>query len=386
MGVKLTSGAPLLFPLTSPPPKAEPLPAKALIWKTVTYADRKIIVTKPFPDTIELVAEIVNDILEVPDGSGKPVIQSYAELDQDIKNGLIEIKMSLPDFMSGSVNGSHTKAEFYVSYDQPHPLNRAKVTIERKKYVEIPAWLIRLEFSASKAGPKGLVQLTSAIKAVLPFVNTEKLLQVFRIARLDAAVDLIGCAPLDVIAHVPKPGKRLVYVGTHGRPETVYFFEAKPLLKHVPKKISSTTTHGSHRLTLYERRDYHLQLLLDPPYGKCPVTRAEVTKRWTKDRPHLSDVPHLENFFKGRRIAYASGVPKRSSRAWQQFCYAVFGTGLEKAFWSWFPGPAPKFAKLYENCPGDLVDGSCWKLWHSGLQFTGLSGWIAAAKSEAMNA
>jgi hypothetical protein len=64
--VRLTSGGKLLFPLTSPPPK----PDENLIAKIVTYDDREITVTVPFPDTLELVAEVVNDLLQVPDLRG----------------------------------------------------------------------------------------------------------------------------------------------------------------------------------------------------------------------------------------------------------------------------------------------------------------------------
>lgn len=204
-------------------------------------------------------------------------------------------------------------------------------------------------------------------------------MQVFEVARIDSAIDCIGATPLDLIAHIPKPGKRMVYVGAHGTPESVYFYELKKHLVAPPKTLGVKTM-GPHRLTLYERRAYHLQLSLQPPYGPCPVTRAEVTKRWTKKRPFLAEVPTLANLFVGRRVAYAAAVPAGDKRAWRQFCLAGFGGGVDKSFFSWFPGPGPKFAKAYSTCSGDLIDPSCWDRWLDGIEITGLSDWIEIAQ------
>ena len=61
------------FPLTSPPSvKDEPKLEDNLLAKVMTYTDRKVWVTHPFPDTLELVAPITNDMQFVPDQSGCP--------------------------------------------------------------------------------------------------------------------------------------------------------------------------------------------------------------------------------------------------------------------------------------------------------------------------
>ena len=80
MAVNIQTGGKLLFPLTSRPAKPIPHPPVKLIAKTVSYGDRDIIVTIPFPDTIELVAVITNEVLAVPDWSGKSVKMAYSEL------------------------------------------------------------------------------------------------------------------------------------------------------------------------------------------------------------------------------------------------------------------------------------------------------------------
>jgi|SRR3954470_17738065 len=378
MVVKLTSGGQLLYPLTSPPAKPTPAPPPELIAKTVSYGDREIAVTIPFPDSIELVTEIVNDLQQVPDLSLKSAKEIYLQLDEDMQTSLMEVKLGLPTYISGSFNPAKTKATYFVAYDASEPLNKARLLLQRKAGTDYPSWSVRLEFSPSKAGPAGLVKLTAALEATLPVINVGRLLGAFRIARLDAAIDLIGAAPLDLIAHVPKPGKRMVYTGVHGRPESIYLYELKKPLTSPPKTLTTKTT-GPHRLTLYERRDYHLQLLLQPPYGECPVTRVEVSRRWKKGRPSLIDIATVTNLFGGRRVAYAAGVPPKPSKEWKQFCLAAFGAGSDTAFWSWMPGPAPKFEKLYQDCAGDLVDQTSWERWEDGLAHTGLAGWIKMA-------
>ncbi|MBA3678207.1 MAG: hypothetical protein H0W74_12540 [Sphingosinicella sp.] len=381
MAVKLTSGGKPLFPLTSPPPKPIPAPEPKLIAKVVSYEDREIIVTVPFPDSIELVAGVTNDILLVPDISGKSAKQLYTELDQEIQDALVEIAMNLPPYISGKVNPNNpTRGEFYIAYDDAQPLSKARVTLSRTKGADYASWRIRCEFSPSKAGQTGLVKLTAGLEAVLPFVSIPKLIHAFEVARIDSAIDCIGATPLDLIAHVPKPGKRVVYVGAHGKPESVYFYELKKPLKTPPTRLS-VLTRGPHRLTLYERRDYHLQLSLQPPYGPCPVTRAEVIKRWTKKRPLLAGVTSLDNLFAGRRVAYAAAVPAGGSKAWRQFCLAAFGGGIDKSLFSWLPGPGATFAKAYTACTGDLIDPHCWDRWEDGIKATGLGKWAELAQS-----
>ena len=151
-----------------------------------------------------------------------------------------------------------------------------------------------VEFSPSKAGPAGLVKLIAALDHVLLLFDIDKVLADARVSRIDAAIDLIGANPIDLIAHIKKPGKRLVYVGAQGHPETFYLYERRKPLKNPPSSWSVKTT-GPLRLKLYERRDYHRQLKLPPPYGPSPVTRAEVEMRWTKSRPLFSDLFSLKN-------------------------------------------------------------------------------------------
>lgn len=381
MAVKVTIGGQLLFPLTSPPSKPEPAPDEKLVAKVMTYEDREVVVTIPFPDTIELVAGVTNDIVGVPDQSGKSTKLIYQELDHDIQNSLVEIAMGLPAFVTGNVNPNNpTKGTFFIAYDDAQPLSKARLSLRRTKGADFGSWSVKLEFSPAKAGPQGLVKLAAALEAVLPFLNIKKLIRAFTVGRIDCAIDCIGVRPIDLIAHIPVPGKRMVFVGDQGRPESVYFFKLKKP-RTTPPQTLSVKTFGPQRLTLYERRDYHLQLCLKPPYGPCPVTRAEVSKRWTKKRPPLADLPMISNLFQGRRVGYAAAVPAANGRAWRGFCLAAFGGGVDGSLNSWFPGPGLKFHKAYRECPGDLIDQECWTGWSDGLKLTGLKKWIDLAAS-----
>jgi hypothetical protein len=376
MAVKLTSGGKLLFPLTSPPPKPEPSPNAELIAKVMDYGDREVVVTIPFPDSIELVAGVTNEIVAGPDQSGKSAKTIYHALDEAIKEYLVEITTGLPAFVTGQVNPNKlTRGTFYIAYDDAQPLNKARLTLWSTKGSDFASWKVKLEFSPSKAGPKGLAKLTDGLEAVLPFLDIKELIKAFTVGRIDCAIDCIGVWPLDLIAHIPLPGKRMVYVGDQGRPESVYFYQRKKPRKKPPHSLSVKTV-GPHRLTLYERRDYHLQLCLKPPYGPSPVTRAEVTKRWTKKRPALADLSAITNLFKGRRVAYASAVPAEDKKSWRRFCLAAFGGGVDSSLSNWFPGPGFGFYKAYQECAGDLIDQDSWVQWDAGLKLTGLEQWI----------
>lgn len=380
MAVTITTGGKLFFPLTSPPPKPKPAPDPTIIAKVMVYGDRQITVTVPFPDTIELVARILNETQLQPDLSYKSQKLKYQQLDEDIKGALSEAPMGEPSYVSGGSNPAKTKASFQIAYDEKQPLNRAQLTLWRTQGTDFGFWQVRLQFSASKAGPNGLLKLIAGLQAVLHFLDIGRLMADFRVSRVDCAIDCIGASPLDLIAQIPKAGKRMVFLGSHGRPESLYLYERKKPLHSPPQNLSGKTT-GPHRLRLYERRDYHRQLLLEPPYGDCPVTRVEVPLRWTNGRPPLAKLPHLANAFKGKDVAYASAI-FAGSRRWRQFCMAAFGAGVDQALFGWLPGVGGKFAKAYCRSPGDLIASTCWEHWHLGLEHTGLMAWTSLAEAE----
>ena len=386
MSVQIIAGQQALSALTSPPPKPEPKPASAIVAKVVEYVDRQIIVTKPFPDTIELITDVFNHHLVTPYEAGGSVKKVFLQIDQDMKEWVEGYKSGQTVFspaphVSGSPN--KRKVTYRIGYDAQQPLKVATVTLSRRQGPDYGIWSIKLEFSASKAGAAGLAQLTSRIEDAVPF-QMAALLGSFRISRIDPAIDLIGARPIDLICHVPKPGKRLVYVGNNGRAESLYLYEAKPPLKKPPASITYKTQ-GPLRLKIYERRDYFLQLALSPPYGPSPVTRAELEMRWKKQRPLLATLSDLPNLFAGRRIAYAAaalpGLSIGQQDDWVRFCLASMGGGSSAAQLHWKVAVGLRFRKAYAECHGDLVGETAWSGWKDGIQSTGLDHWVFLANS-----
>lgn len=377
MAVQLTSGQKQVSSLTSPPAKPDPAPKPELIAKTVEYADRSIVVTIPFPDSVELITDVTNAMMLAPDTQGGSAKAIYNEIDE-------QLRQHVEGFMTGSsfflpapkisgVFAKKHKAVFLLSYQDEEPLHRAFLTLQRRIGPDYPIWSIRLEFSVSKASPTGLVKLTALMDDALP-LSIQQVIASFVVSRMDVAIDCIGAEPIDLIAHVKKQGKRLTYVGDNGRPETVYLYEKKPPLKGPPGKLGIKTT-GPARLKLYERRAYLSQFSLPPTYGACPVTRAEVQMRWTKGRPPLGKLLTLKNPYQDVRVAYAPPIGE-SSKRWRQYCLAAFGTGPSAAMMAFFPGNGINARKLYQACHGDLIEKDCWDRWGDGVALFGLKEWV----------
>ncbi|WP_207793872.1 hypothetical protein, partial [Polymorphobacter multimanifer] len=327
-----------------------------------------------------------NYITATPDQSGKSLKAIYQELDKDILDTLGKVPLgqggpvTLRKF-SGNIKKT---AVFSIQYNLDDPLERAMLTIARRPGPDFSIWSVRLEFNPRKAGSVGLVQIQEGVELAAPFVDFDKALGAFTISRLDAAIDCIGVTPLDLIALIPKPGKRMVYLGKHGMPETIYFYQDKLLPKNPPKTSAYRTT-GTHRLTLYERRAYQKQLAQPSTYGDCPVTRAEVVQVWRSKRPAFADLVTMQNLFEGRRVAYAAAVPIKPTKRklWKQFCLAAVGAGVDKATWTWMLSGGSDLAKKYSECQGDLVSENAWISWPTGLAYTGLEKWIAQANKAA---
>lgn len=379
MAVKISTG-PKIHSLTSPPEKPEPYPPSNLIAQSIEYGDRTILVTVPFPDTIAIIAQIKNEHLESPYSTGGGAKKIYSAIDADMKAFVENLKKeTLADPKPKVTGGANPKAVFNLAYSEAEPLQRAHLSLMRKQGQDFGIWSARLEFSVSKATPSGLVQLTSAFENALPLVF-EKMLPDFRVSRIDPAIDLIGIRPIDVIARIEKPGKRLVYVGDNGEPESLYLYQKKQPLKKPSASMAKRTT-GPLRLKLYERRDYFRQLMLEPPYGDCPVTRVEAPLVWDSKRPMLSSLPKLSNPFAGKHVVYAAklAASQKKPQNWLSFCLAAFGGGVSTAQQKWPDAVGLGFRKQYSSYVGDLVFPCCWDQWANGLSYTGLAAWIDAA-------
>lgn len=385
MPVAITKpGEPSLFPLTSPPKEPEPAPAEEILHKVVDCLDRKVWVTVPFPDHISLVADVLDEHMITPDQSQKSAKQIYKNLDQEISEALAAVPLGgdSQTILTSKTPGKKRRYVFTIRYDVAQPLNRAFLTLSRQPGDDYGIWTAKLEFNPFKAGTSGLQNIIEGFDAV-GFLDFDALLPDFQIARLDAAIDCIGAHPVDLIAHIPNRGKRLMFSGQNGRPETIYLYEPKAPLKKPPSQLGVKTT-GPLRMTLYERTSYHRQLKLPLPYGPCPVTRAEVTVRWNKGRPHFAALDAMKNLFKGRRVAYAAILPVKDKRRWLSFCQAAVGLGPVATAEDWIMQGGLKYAQAYLGCQGNLIDETAWSEWERGLEITGLAAWIDAAKKKCL--
>lgn len=377
MAVAITpSGAAAAFPLTSTPAKPEPQPEEALIAKVMSYADRTVWVTHPQPDTIVLKAPILNEVLEVPDQSGKTAKEIYAQLDEEISHHLTWPAAEPVQKVKLIAHEKPNRTALYRIPCGPH--HSAYLRLARTPGPDFGSWRVELEFSPANVGPAGLDAIEEGLEIVAGFLNFDRLLSACQVARLDVAIDCIGLRPLDLICHIPKPGKRNIYVGDDAGVETIYLHQRKAPATN--PKPAGWNTLGTLRATVYERRAQFLQLGWLPPFGPCPVTRIEVRKRWNNKRPWFSDLGGIENMFAGRRFAYAAEVPVKPSNAWREFCLLVFAQGIERTTYEPLRGQHIGMAKRYENCVGDLVDESSWIGWGLGLEICGLAEWIARAK------
>lgn len=367
------------FPLTSPPSvKKEPKLEDNLLAKVMTYTDRRVWLTHPFPDTLELVASVTNDIQFMPDLSGSSAKKTYTDLDEILLGlitaplpkgcGVERVKLIAPP-------KPYVMAMFGIDY-APH--QRAHFTLRQTLGMDFPVWKARLEFSPSRAGPQGLKAIEEGIDVVAGALDFDRLLGAFRIARMDAAIDCIGAYPLDLAARVAKEGKRHTYSSPGIGPESVYIHKATPLPLAGGKPSKPL---GQLLLTLYERRSQYVQKGWPPPYGDWPVTRAEVRRRWSNHRPSFHKLADLTNPFQGRHVAYAPALLIKKQLQWRDFCLEAFIGGPAYAEQSRFTPSWLNMAKLYRSFSADLIDEASWAGWHHGVVSTGMASWIDRAKN-----
>ena len=141
----------------------------------------------------------------------------------------------------------------------------------------------RIDFNPRKLGLAGFKQLALVLGGANSPFDFEELIQSSWISRFDVAVDLVGVAISDVVAHHKNQGKRVLYVGAHGSLESIYINRKKPVVE--PKYDSSgllkKPTHGPYPagkalLRIYDRVRERADLGNPPPFGPAPVTRVEL--------------------------------------------------------------------------------------------------------------
>ena len=84
MAVHLTSGLAPVFSLTSPPEQPEPHPPQDFVAKKMAYGDREILLTVPFPDSVELITDVFNHHLMEPFATGESAKAVLKKMDEDL--------------------------------------------------------------------------------------------------------------------------------------------------------------------------------------------------------------------------------------------------------------------------------------------------------------
>lgn len=373
MAVKLEqAGQKQSFPLTSPP---KPYALDSLEWidREINFTDRKLGITHPFPDKIDLIAPISLESHCVPDVSAKSVHQKAQELDQDIR---LHLK-SFP-----AVDGIHL-SKLWPPYDPQRAVVRltegschlAHIEIWRKKGSSFWSWFFKLSFNPRKLGPEGLDQLGEKFELAFGFLRLGVLLQTSELSRLDATVDVIGASPIDLIARIPSQGKNITY-SSPAAIETILFHEAKQATS------KSLKTVGPQRLKIYDRIARQKVIEQVPDFASERITRLEVTRRWKSHRPTLAKLLTVKNLFSKIEVAYANRDDLVTSRLWREVVERAILHGIDG-----FAIEAPiarrlQLTSIYKSIAPDILSAASWDGWETGVELTGLKTWVSAVCSD----
>ena len=383
MPVELSSEPPAKsFPLTSPPKPPEPEPPSEWIAHILDLSDRKIWITWPFPDRIELVTDLTPELSISPDQSGKSAKVALGEFDHDLQDYLAHMPMtlgtvSLPDLYPPT---APSKAVFSIYLNDEHSGPKARVEFTRRKAKEqnFHVWRLKLSFNPFKMGQSGMHAVSAALEdTVAPMLDLQKLKQAFHVTRLDIAIDCIGARPIDLIYSIPKAGKRMVFFSDEGLPESAYFFQHKPMPAEPPKS-SNYKTVGPHRLTAYERSAMQRQFGRETTYGDCPVTRLEIVRKWKSQNPTLATLNEFKNPLKDYRVGYAAADDYVTSQRWRDFCYRSFVTGPVPPDGLILTDGDIPLQTRYKKFFGTVLKPDDWTGWPKGTSLTGLDEWAKA--------
>jgi hypothetical protein len=356
------------FPITSPP---TPIPDTKLYQEKTLSDGRKVWISYPQADKLAFIIPISKYV--------------YAKG--------VDPKLSVSDFV----------AKFVAHVIEP-PLMLAEVLGQSQFTVEKKLWKsttlvfgkrdARVHFSYVKDKTLGVsirVHMNPRKIGLMGFNDLRKFLaEVFdlpalrkfaRVKELDVAIDVVGLTVGDIVAHHKKQAMRTYYVGKGGQLETVYMHK-KPASTDFPEdphgiekpKLPKKRV-GLVLVSVYDRVRYGERLGKDPPFGKAPVTRIELTKYPFK-KTQLEDLLGCKDLLSDLRAGYVGSqkVPV-SSFTWRRYHVARRTmTSADAAGLLGIPAKAiPKLEKgMKVNMPDLVTPAATWAGWHEGLTQTGL--------------
>lgn len=372
MPVKIAKpGAPLSFPLTSPPANHSEYIDKEWIAKELKFFDRNISVSYPFPDKIRLVADLGNNDQVVPNQSGVSAHKIGKEIDQNMLQHL-EAFPAVPELGITALKlFNNNMIEVSLSDEEGH-LAWVKAKRNKGQKDMFGSWRFEISFNPFSVSKNRIPNLIEKFEMAFGHIEFVKLISHARVTRVDCAIDCFGARPLDLVIRCPKIGKTNIWNEQNGQPATIYLYAQKEPPQNPPKH-GSYKPHGKLIATIYNRTEAAKWKCAPPIAGKAPVTRLEVCRVWKSNQPNLTEVPLIKNMLQDIGAGYGSPENLVSSPAWRQVALERFPARKK---WSSLTTPVSKSVKLnelYDNFSTDLVCADDWQYWHKGLELTGLA-------------
>lgn len=354
------------IPLTSPLEEVKEHLGKDWIANLNQYGDRQIVVTVPFPDTIRLTGDLLNEDLVVPDHSGKSMFAVYHELDL----ALLQFVATFPADPSNGIEAekqTQYKLDVLLKDGEEH---LAWARLKRRKGNDFGIWSFTLQFSPFKVGSERLPLLVDRLEDAFCMIDVVKLIARLPVSRCDLAIDMYGLRPFDLVLSMNRAGKWCAWENK-SHCETLYLYAPKAHPTKKPKH-GSYKAHGRLLARIYDRSAHAKWYKLAEPAGGIPVTRFEVPRAWKSCRPRLAKLASVKNMLDGRGAGFAWPLDLRSNGRWKRIHRARF-PGRTK--WRELAQPISqgiKLNQLYDEFPPDLISSGSWSRWSDGLSLTGI--------------
>ena len=355
------------FPLTSPLEEVKKHLGDDWIASLADYGNRQIVVTVPFPDTIRLTGDLLNEDFIVPDHSGKSVFAVYQEID-------LELLQFVASFPADPSNG--IKAKKQIKYELNVLLKDGEerlgwAALKRRKGKDFGIWSFTLQFSPFKVGSESLPILIDRLQDAFCMIDVVQLISRLPVSRCDLAIDMYGLRPFDLVLSMNRAGKWCAWENK-SHCETLYLYAPKAHPKEKPKH-GSYKAHGRLLARIYDRSAHAKWHKLPEPADGMPVTRFEVPRTWKSCRPSLATLNNVRNMLAGLGAGFAWPESLGTNERWKRIHRARFP---DRGKWSELGFPIAeglKLNQLYDDFPQDLISTGSWSRWSDGLLLTGIA-------------
>ncbi len=271
--------------------KPKPIPAAPLFAEKKLPNGRTIWLSVPQLDRLSLTISINKSLYGLGVPQDTPVLDYAAKLGTYLASG-----DDLPKYEKAKLYPGGWKS---VSFRLGPAKSFVIFQIEKPK----KSPLLRLEFNPRTLGISGFNELAHLLGDV---INRQALVTHGKVTKLDLAIDVVGMHVSEVILHAKNQGKRVLYVGSDGRLETVYIQRkrkqptAKTDASGSPLPVSPRTTNPILRAydVARKERDHGLPTT----FGNAEVTRIEVVA--LQKKLYLAHLNTMKNPFDAIRAGF----------------------------------------------------------------------------------